>query len=267
MWPFFPPNHFRAGVGLLGKRPIRAGDFGRISRGGIHTFDQSFLQTFGFDRLLPDGLPDLRLYGPGNASLKGECYWLGIRPTPVDEEISSMRSVQSPCGARRRDGFLRPILGVLVALILGVTMTLAQLGPVLAAQAPLVVTNDLGGALQDRVAQVEQLRRNGTRVEIRGTCVSACTLYLGLSRTCVDRNARLGFHGPSTPFPGIPLPPDQFERLTQQMAAYYPGGIRGWFMTTARKVTDQYYVLTGAEAISMGARPCDGAVDVAFVSN
>lgn len=174
---------------------------------------------------------------------------------------------QLPCGTRHKGGVVLPLFKACIALMSGLSVVLALSGPVLAAKPPLVVTNDLGGVLTDYMASVEKLRRNGTPVVIRGTCVSACTLYLGLPNACVARNARLGFHGPSSPFPGIPLPPNQFERVSRQMATYYPADIRAWFLTTARKVTENYYVLTGAEAIAMGARPCDGAEDVALLGN
>lgn len=120
-----------------------------------------------------------------------------------------------------------------------------------------IVRRDMGGDLNQRVVQVEQMRAAGTPVRIEGLCVSACTLYLGLPNACVSPGAALGFHGPRTRLPGIPLPAADFERLTQVMANYYPGAIREWFMREARMLnTSDYYVLTGRQAISMGARQC-----------
>ncbi|MGO4907917.1 hypothetical protein ACEN2J_06235 [Pseudorhodobacter sp. W20_MBD10_FR17] len=123
----------------------------------------------------------------------------------------------------------------------------------------LDIRNDMGGVVSQRMAKVEQLRAAGTRVRILGTCVSACTLYLGLPNTCVSRTAKLGFHGPSTRLQGIPLPRQEFERVSRQMAAYYPSQIRGWFMSEARMRTGSYYTISGAQAIAMGARPCTEA--------
>jgi hypothetical protein len=120
----------------------------------------------------------------------------------------------------------------------------------------LDIRNDLGGAVSQRIAKVEQLRAAGTRVRIIGTCVSACTLYLGLPNTCVVPTARLGFHGPSTRLKGIPLPRQEFERVSRQMATYYPGQLRGWFMSEARMRTASYYTISGAQAIAMGAKAC-----------
>jgi hypothetical protein len=120
----------------------------------------------------------------------------------------------------------------------------------------LDIRNDLGGAVSSRIAKVEQLRAAGIQVRILGTCVSACTLYLGLPNTCVAISARLGFHGPSTRLKSIPLPRQEFERISRQMATYYPSKIRKWFMSQARMRTGSYYTISGAQAIAMGARPC-----------
>ncbi|WP_050521652.1 hypothetical protein [Pseudorhodobacter wandonensis] len=120
----------------------------------------------------------------------------------------------------------------------------------------LDIRNDLGGAVSSRIAKVEQLRAAGIQVRILGTCVSACTLYLGLPNTCVATSARLGFHGPSTRLKSIPLPRQEFERISRQMATYYPGKIRKWFMSQARMRTGSYYTISGTQAIAMGARPC-----------
>lgn len=152
-------------------------------------------------------------------------------------------------GTRRRAG---PVLSAV--LLSALVLLSAVLPGRLAAE---VIRHDLGGDLDQRVAQVERLRAAGTPVRIEGLCVSACTLYLGLPNACVTPGAELGFHGPRTRLPGIPLPHADFERQTRVMAGYYPGAIRDWFMTEARMLTtSSYYVLTGTQAIRMGARAC-----------
>lgn len=144
--------------------------------------------------------------------------------------------------------------GGLVAVV-SVILSLAALPSVATAE---VIRHDLGGDLDQRVVQVEGLRASATPIRIEGLCVSACTLYLGLPMACVTPGAELGFHGPRTRLPGIPLPYADFERQTRVMASYYPGPIRDWFMAEARMLTtSSYYVLSGREAIRMGARACD----------
>ena len=122
--------------------------------------------------------------------------------------------------------------------------------------APLIIHNDRGGNVEQRVHQIEQLRKAGTRVQIRGRCDSACTMFLGLPRACVARTARLGFHGPQSQYYGISLSPANFERWSRVMAGYYPPRLRSRFMAEWRQTTMGLHVITGAEAIRMGARAC-----------
>lgn len=119
-----------------------------------------------------------------------------------------------------------------------------------------VVQYDLGGDVEGRIREVARLRAKGTQVRIEGICVSACTLYLGLPNSCVAASATLGFHGPATNIPGIPLPREDFERVSSTMATYYPGQIRTWFMSSARLITENYYTISGAQAVAMGAHGC-----------
>lgn len=120
-----------------------------------------------------------------------------------------------------------------------------------------VIRNDLGGSMEGRLQTIAQFRSTGTRVEIRGQCASACTMYLGLPNACVARSSRLGFHGPQSQYYGISLPPDEFEYWSRVMADHYPGPIRNWFLSVARHTTMEVITLSGAEVIRMGARACD----------
>lgn len=112
------------------------------------------------------------------------------------------------------------------------------------------VHHDLGGSVQQRVEQMQGM--DGVR--IAGDCMSACTLYLGLPGTCVTRQARLGFHSPSTTI-GLPLVPEEWERVTRLMAAHYPQGIAEWWLRKARFSGDML-VLSGEQVARMGARLC-----------
>jgi len=119
----------------------------------------------------------------------------------------------------------------------------------------MIIWHDMGGSVDERLAQMQALAY--THVEIRGTCVSACTLFLGLPDVCVWPEAILGFHGPRTALPGIPLPRRDWERVTTQMGLEYPLALRQWFMEVARYHTGDYLVLSGAQVIALGARACD----------
>lgn len=132
---------------------------------------------------------------------------------------------------------------------------LAVLAPVLGqAQTVKVVTNDRGGLLGQRAEEIRTLARTGQRVELRGQCLSACTMYLKLPNACVAPDAVFGFHGPS--WYGQPLPADQFEAFSNLMARHYREPLRSWFMNTARYRTKSYYQLSGRQLIEMGYAAC-----------
>lgn len=129
---------------------------------------------------------------------------------------------------------------------------------------PLVVRRDLGGSLYLRLLEVAALEKAGTPVEIRGTCGSACTLYLGLDTACVHPRARLLFHGALFP-PGKAkangLTPEQAQRAVTIWnaitAASYPPALGDWFAREAAHLQDtRYKALTGAQVVAMGARAC-----------
>ena len=132
--------------------------------------------------------------------------------------------------------------------------------PVVAAQpisrsAPLVVGNDPGGRLRPRIAEVNRLRANGRRVEIRGDyCMSACTIYLGVATVCVSPRTQFGFHGPSFREGGNRYA--RFDRWSRIMAAYYPAPVRGWFLSYARFLTKRHATVSGLELIQLGVPRC-----------
>ena len=128
----------------------------------------------------------------------------------------------------------------------------------------LVVRRDMGGSLYLRLQEVAALEKAGTAVEIRGTCGSACTLYLGLDTACVHPRARLLFHGALFP-PGAAqangVTPAQAERAiaiwNTLTAAAYPPALGDWFLREAAHLQDtEYKALSGAQVIGMGAKAC-----------
>ena len=123
----------------------------------------------------------------------------------------------------------------------------------------IVISNDRGGAIAERVALIREYQDTGTRVEIRGDyCLSACTMFLALPETCVAPRTVFGFHGPSSRLYGIALTQTGFDRWSRAMAGYYPEPLRSWFMATARHRIVGFYKLSGQELIKMGIRRCAG---------
>jgi hypothetical protein len=59
------------------------------------------------------------------------------------------------------------------------------------------IDGDSGGQIGAYLAKYRALRASGERVEIVGTCASACTMVLGIvprNRICIAPGARLVFH-------------------------------------------------------------------------
>ncbi|WP_415183280.1 hypothetical protein [Phaeovulum sp.] len=119
----------------------------------------------------------------------------------------------------------------------------------------LVVRNDRGGLVSARVAEVAALRASGRAVEIRGqVCLSSCTLYLALPKTCVDARTTFGFHGPT--HYGQKLSARDFEYWSQVIAAHYPAPLAKWYLKKGRSKVGGYYRIKGAELIRLGLRDC-----------
>ena len=91
------------------------------------------------------------------------------------------------------------------------------------------ISMGLGGRMQDYTTHFRQLRDSGEPVVIAGTCVSACTMVLGLvpsDRICATHNAVLGFHAAW-------MFDDSGKRVvspsgTEDLMRTYPAPVRAW---------------------------------------
>lgn len=144
----------------------------------------------------------------------------------------------------------------------GAVLSTVAIGAVLSSVVPvradsgdiMVVHSDRGGLIGKRSREINELRRKGQRAELRGTCLSACTMYLSLPNVCVSPSAVLGFHGPTRN--GRKLPKQEFDHWSEIMASNYREPLRSWFMSEARYRTSGYYELSGAELIRIGYPSC-----------
>jgi hypothetical protein len=97
-----------------------------------------------------------------------------------------------------------------------------------AAQATIRLANDPGGLIAAYEARFAHARATGERIVIDGSCLSACTLAIGMvprEQICATPRAVLGFHAAWQPTPfgkAISFP------ATQQMMNIYPPEIRAW---------------------------------------
>jgi hypothetical protein len=143
-------------------------------------------------------------------------------------------------------------LGLLVLLP---GMGLAQDSAATSSRAVLVVGNDEGGLVSNRVEEINRILLQGTHVEIRGqVCYSACTMYLGMPDTCVLPQTSFGFHGPS--HYGRRLSAHDFEYWSQVIASHYPAPLRSWYLTEGRTRISDYFRISGTELIRLGVRQC-----------
>jgi hypothetical protein len=96
-----------------------------------------------------------------------------------------------------------------------------------AAAATVRIHDDSGGRIGDYLAKFRALRLSGERVEIDGTCASACTMLLGTiprNRICVTPGARLVFHSAWDPAGDRTVSADGNRILWSN----YPASVRQW---------------------------------------
>src|SRR6266550_6930149 len=113
-----------------------------------------------------------------------------------------------------------------------------------------------GGALQDHIKRWEALAESGDDVEIRGPCVSGCTMimaYVPSNRICFGWGASLRFH-----LAGTPENPSTGASL--YMHNRYPQDIRMWLRDRGgveKMTVEKFWVLDATELWEMGYRKCD----------
>lgn len=119
-----------------------------------------------------------------------------------------------------------------------------------------VIHRDLGGNVMERWHEVTSISLSGTEVQIRGQCLSACTMYLSVPNLCVSPEAVVGFHGPRSQTTGNSL---SDSSASQIMAMHYPVAIRDWFLQEAQYLQgSQVAYISGQQIIDLGTRSCSG---------
>lgn len=142
---------------------------------------------------------------------------------------------------------------LLVALLVACGLSWAN-GHAYADQ-PIVVEDDFGGSVQERMRDIEKLLTSAQSVEIRGAnCFSSCTMLLGLAQTCISPATVFGFHGPSRN--GERMKEDEFEKYSRLIASYYPKPLRDWYMRKGRHRIKGIHRISGARIIRMGVKAC-----------
>jgi hypothetical protein len=143
------------------------------------------------------------------------------------------------------------------ALVLAVALS-SFLLPAAPASAAVLIGGDNGGKMEDYTSRYRQVRDSGEQVVIDGTCMSACTMVLGLvprERICATPNAALGFHAAW-----------EYDRSgariaspsgTRDLMQTYPPALRAW-ISRHGGLTPNLIVLRGRELAAI-VPPCAGA--------
>ena len=132
--------------------------------------------------------------------------------------------------------------------LLAVTLVAACTLP---ASAAVRIAADPGGQIGPYLEKLQSLRNSGQNVIIDGSCLSACTMVLGViprDRLCVTARARLGFHSAWRP--------DRSGRQTvsqegtELLMSVYPQQVRDW-ISRRGGLSPQLIYLSGGELASM----------------
>jgi len=112
------------------------------------------------------------------------------------------------------------------------------------------ISDDRGGQIGDYLDKYHALRESGDRVEIDGTCASACTMLLGViprNRICVTPRAVLAFHSAWTPT-------SEGEQISSAGNYYlwsnYPPAVRKWIIQHGG-LHERIIYLSGPELAAM----------------
>ena len=140
----------------------------------------------------------------------------------------------------------------LIAAVVSTVLTVTS------ASATVIISDDVGGKMKDYTTHFRQVRDSGEPVVISGTCVSACTMVLGLvpsDRICATPSAVLGFHAAW-------MFDNSGKRVvsasgTQDLMQTYPASVRAWI---ARRggLTPKMMYLRGRDLAAIVA-PCNSA--------
>lgn len=117
------------------------------------------------------------------------------------------------------------------------------------AAATVRITDDTGGQIGAYLAKYRALKASGERVEIDGTCASACTMLLGIiphNRICVTSHASLVFHS-AWDIEGDKTVTSEGNRI---LWSTYPESIRRWIKSHGG-LHSQMITLRGPELATM----------------
>ena len=108
-----------------------------------------------------------------------------------------------------------------------------------------------------RAFHIARLEATGTPFVIPARCMSACTMYLGLSTACAQPGGVFGFHSVTLRGPADPVA--VIDRLNRTIAGYYPSRLERWFLNEGpgRTRSATFVMIPASELIARGeVRAC-----------
>lgn len=142
---------------------------------------------------------------------------------------------------------------VMMRSLWALLLTLAACSPASESGAP----RDAGGSLLQRTFHIAQLEAASTPFVIPSRCMSACTMYLGLSTACAQPGGVFGFHSVSLRGPADP--DSVIDTLNRSMVGYYPPRLAQWFLDEGpgRTRSRAFVMVPASELIARGeVRAC-----------
>jgi hypothetical protein len=118
--------------------------------------------------------------------------------------------------------------------------------------AAIVIHNDGGGVVDSYKNAVRRYAREHRRIEIRGSCRSACTLALAVPTTCVGAGAVLRWHHAYNPQTGAVV-----LSVTQEMLSMTPVKVRQAVGPFIDVNYTEGATLNYQQLISLGVPDCD----------
>lgn len=111
-----------------------------------------------------------------------------------------------------------------------------------------------GGRIVDFLSTVQQYNANDELFRIQGVCKSACTLFLGIRNVCIERDAKLMFHGGHDVLENVTGPD---TRASRAMLYRYNKALQQYLLEGHYMESSEYHTLAGSELIDrFGYREC-----------
>ena len=118
---------------------------------------------------------------------------------------------------------------------------------------PVIIEQDRGGLVAVYQKAVMQYNSENRRVEIRGSCNSACTLALGVKNVCVGKGAIIRWHYAYDSSTGI-----RRSDVTREMLSQIPFKVAQRVGPYISVDYNEHTTLNYAQLLQLGIADCDG---------